>query len=220
MRLIDYSGKRFGNLKVIERAADGVSKSGNKEVRWLCECDCGKKCIVFASCIRRGTDSCGCKKNQKIGLANTKHGLSDSPLYFVHSSMLARCYNSNSDSYEHYGGRGITVCDEWQGENGFLNFYSWAMKSGYKKGLTIERKNFNDGYSPQNCTWASRAEQACNKRDTHFVTYKGETKPMSFFLREYHISRKTLVKYENQFNGDSEKAIDYILNRRKRRDDE
>lgn len=92
----------------------------------------------------------------------------------VHSSMIQRCENPKRQQYSRYGGRGIKVCEEWLGSNGFLCFYNWAMENGYSEGLSIERKNVNGNYCPENCCWITMKEQQRNKRNNVLVKYNGE----------------------------------------------
>jgi len=90
--------------------------------------------------------------------------------------MKQRCRDSNSSDYYCYGGRGISVCDEW---NDYKIFHDWAMANGYQDSLTIDRKDNNKGYSPDNCRWATNTEQARNKRNNNLITYHGETKTLT-----------------------------------------
>jgi hypothetical protein len=90
--------------------------------------------------------------------------------------MRNRCSNKNNDAYKHYGGRGIKVCPEW---NTYLAFKEWAVSHGYADNLTIDRKDNDKGYSPDNCRWATMKEQALNRRSTHLITYKDETHSIS-----------------------------------------
>lgn len=152
----DISGLRFGKLVVLRFAYTDRAC----QAYWLCLCDCGKEKVVFGHNLRRGnTKSCGCGRSK----SHFKHGLCYHPLFAVRNSMLARCYNLNSAAYKNYGGRGISVCRAWQ--NDVVAFYKWAMKSGYKRGLTIERINNNGNYTPRNCTWITRGQQNKNKRN-------------------------------------------------------
>lgn len=92
----------------------------------------------------------------------------------VWENMIQRCHNPKTRQYGYYGGRGIAVCDEWRDD--YSCFREWALKNGYKQGLTIDRINNNDGYSPQNCRWATYKEQGRNRRGNHNITLNGETK--------------------------------------------
>ena len=93
---------------------------------------------------------------------NYKDGRKGSRLYRIYNNMKNRCYNEHSNSYKNYGGRGITVCDEWL--NDFKAFYDWAITHGYRDDLTIDRKDNDKGYSPDNCRWATALEQRLNQR--------------------------------------------------------
>ena len=106
--------------------------------------------------------------------------------------MLKRCYKENNQAYKDYGGRGITVCDEWK--NSFVEFAKWAMKNGYKDDLTIDRIDNNGNYEPSNCRWATKAEQARNTRKNKFFTYNGETKIISEWSRILEIPQTTLFR--------------------------
>ena len=112
-----------------------------------------------------------------------------SPLYNSYRAMLERCYNKNSDKYPNYGGRGITVCEEWQT---FPAFEKWAYENGWAPGLTIDRIQVNGNYEPSNCRWADTDTQANNKQDTRLYTYKGETKSMKQWAKASGISYYTL----------------------------
>lgn len=154
-------GQRFGMLYVLERH----SKKG-KVVFYTCKCDCGNLKTVRAGDLRSGrTTSCGCY-GQKMLEENRKfeHGLSNTRLYSIWDGMKKRCYSPKHESYKYYGGRGITICDEWR--NNFKLFYDWALDNGYKEYLTIDRIDVNGNYEPSNCRWVTMKEQAKNKRTT------------------------------------------------------
>ena len=108
-----------------------------------------------------------------------EHGIdkniTSTPCYKTYYGMITRCYNKNHESYEIYGGRGITVCPEWLGKNGFLNFNKWAVENGWSKELTLDRIDNNKGYSPDNCRWVTRIEQIKNRRNMKLYDYYGET---------------------------------------------
>jgi len=115
-------------------------------------------------------------KKASIGLKN----YTDSPLYQTYFSMHDRCEREKNTNYKNYGGRGIKVCEEWSGKDGFYNFHKWAQKNNWRPGLTIDRIDNNKGYSPDNCRWATHAEQLRNRRNTLLFDYLG----MKLTIRE------------------------------------
>lgn len=158
-KLIDLTGQRFGRLTVIERA--GSDNFG--EATWICKCDCGVKKEIRGKDLRSGhTRSCGCLCIEASITRETKHGGKGTRLYNVWKTMKDRCHNQNSKNFEDYGGRGITVCDEWKHD--FAAFRDWALANGYAEGLTIDRKDNDKGYSPENCRWATYSQQRKNQR--------------------------------------------------------
>lgn len=184
-RLIDLAGQRFGRWVVVEL---DVKK---KRTHWVCRCDCGNVKSVIGGNLRRGkTISCGCHRKEYLKELKTIHGQRRTRLFGIWSKMKERCYKPNTKGYKDYGGRGITVCDEWR--NDFVAFHRWAMANGYDETLTIERINNNAGYSPDNCKWATRFEQNSNKRNNHYITIDGLSKTVSEWARVSGISRKTI----------------------------
>jgi len=185
----DLTGQRFGRLTVLECIQKATRQGG--ATKWLCACDCGKtKTIRSVHLINGSTKSCGCLQREIAASVNTKHGLKGSRVYDIFENMLERCYNHKNPAFHNYGGRGIAVCDEWK--NNFQSFYDWATTNGYTDKLTLDRKNNDKGYSPDNCRWATRKEQSRNTRSNVLVTINGVTKILSDWATEAGIYRKTL----------------------------
>lgn len=158
-RLIDMTGKRFGQLVVIEQA--GNSSAG--AAIWRCQCDCGKETKTNGGDLRFGkSTSCGHDNMKKFRASTIKHGQTGTRLYRTWKNMRSRCNNPNASRFEIYGGRGISVCKEW---DKFEVFYEWALDNGYNDSLTIERKNVDGNYEPENCCWITSKMQAMNKRN-------------------------------------------------------
>ena len=170
MKLIDLAGRTFGRLTVLRRDA------GRAGVRafWIVRCACGNERSVGGDSLTRGnTESCGCLQVDRATQAATRHGGYASPEHRSWQSMLERCRNPKSKTYAYYGGRGIIVCERWQGESGFENFV--ADMGPRPSGKTLERKDTNGNYDPENCKWATGIEQGRNQRSNRLITFRGET---------------------------------------------
>lgn len=180
----DLAKQRFGQLEVIE-----LAEIRNKRSFWLCKCDCGNtKTVRSDALISLKTISCGCLRDKqgKINLTkNHKNNQTKERLYHIWSSMCQRCCNKNNQSYENYGGRGISVCEEWRYD--YRNFRKWAVENGYQEALTIERNNVDGNYCPENCCWIPFSRQERNQRRTIRVTIDGVTQPLIDLAEQYGI---------------------------------
>lgn len=191
-KTLDLTGQKFNKLTVIKRAENGVQPCGDVYTRWLCQCDCGNIKIIRTSDLIRGhTKSCGCWNKEQA----TTHGLKHTRLYVVWRDAKSRCYNPNNKGYKNYGGKGITMCDEWR--NDFKVFYDWSMANGYDKDAkrgecTLDRIDNNKGYSPDNCRWVDRFVQANNKCNNRFLTYNGKTHTVTEWSRILEINSSAL----------------------------
>lgn len=182
-----FIGKKFGMLTVEDFAYTGK----DRRHYFRCRCECGNETIVAGSELKRGrceNKSCGCYL-RKI------NGLYKSRLYRIHHGMITRCYCTSDTGYKNYGGRGISVCDEWKNRgDGFLNFYNWSMKNGYEDGLTIDRIDFDGNYEPSNCRWVDWKTQGNNRSDNKFITYNGTTMTVAMWAEHLGFNRNTLDK--------------------------
>lgn len=187
----DITGKRFGRLKVL--SFDHMESHGRSY--WLCKCDCGNEIIVRRDQLLSGhTKSCGCYALDKTRERATVHGLCNTRLYGIWRAMRYRCRSKN---YERYGGRGVKVCDEWEN---FETFYKWAMNNGYEDGLSIDRRDNDGDYCPNNCRWVDDTTQANNKSTNRMVEYNGISHTISEWSRIFGIHRETLsyrIKHGN-----------------------
>lgn len=174
------AGKKFDRLTLLKLVEKG---------KWLCRCECGTEKVIAENHIGTNhTKSCGCLNREII----TKTGLSRSKIYSCHKAMKERCLSPTSQCYKHYGGRGITVCEEWLGEHGFENFYKWAIENGYSENLTIDRIDVNGNYEPSNCRWVTMKVQNNNQRSNHRITINGENHTVSEWAEIVGIKRATI----------------------------
>lgn len=201
---IDITGKKYGMLTAIERV-ENYRTQGNY---WLCRCDCGNTAIVRKyDLVHLKNHSCGCYQRKSAKERHTTHNKSKTNLYAVWNSMKQRCYNPNSKPYKNYGGRGIIVCDDWLGKDGFANFEKWAYENGYSENLSIERINNDGNYEPSNCSWATKSEQANNRRCVYKIEYNGETHSPAEWSRITGISEVVIKNRIFKQGMEVEKAL-------------
>lgn len=192
---IDLTGQKFGRLKVLKKAG------GHGDAKWICRCDCGKEVVALGKNLRKGrTRSCGCFKREVTVDFNKRtkatHGMTKTRLFTIWTGIKQRCTNPHAKDYPSYGGRGITVCPEWEN---FEAFRDWALANGYRDDLTIDRIDNGGDYSPQNCRWITSAAQQNNTRQNRIYTYKGETKTIAEWAREAGMSYGLL--YNRLYKG-------------------
>lgn len=180
-------GDGFGRLTIIGNTYT-IQRKTYRISMVRCKCNCGRIVVKALDLLIAGKSrSCGCLHSEKVReraiKRNTTHGLSKHPLHRVWIGMLNRCnYPESHKDYHVYAGKGIKVCGEWV--NDFKAFYDWAMANGWRKRLTIDRKNNNEGYCPLNCKISTHFEQAKNRSDNIHVTAFGETKIIADWSRD------------------------------------
>ena len=206
-RLInDLTGKKFGRLEVI-----GVDPDCGRKTYYYCRCECGNTKRVRGDSLMNGAiKSCGCLKREQDAInltANHSHNANRKRLYDIWYGMKRRCYDPKDKRYECYGGRGVTVCDEWK--NDFACFLDWAMSSGYDDNLTIDRINNDGNYSPENCRWADVKTQARNRRSNVCITIGNSKRTLMEWCEIFNVDYKTVharywrnesIDWESLFN--------------------
>lgn len=206
---IDLTGKTFGYLTAVSRVPG--------KFRWLCLCICGVEKEIQAQSLRYGyTGSCGCKNGELGSLKRTKHGAAKrgnlTREYRSWLGMNDRCYNASASYFKYYGGRGIQVCERWRN-----SFESFLEDMGPRPlGTSIERRENNGNYEPDNCHWATREEQDRNKRSTVRITFQGRTQCLKDWSRELGIHEHTLQNRLRRSNWSIETALTTRLSRGKK----
>jgi hypothetical protein len=197
---VDLDGQRFGRLVVIERIP-GFNKSGH--AKYLCQCDCGETSSVAGMRLRRGdTVSCGCYARERSRAATT-HGMTKHRLFPTWQSMMARCYKAHCPAFPDYGGRGIVVCDRWKDVRHFIADNEHLALPG----LSIDRRDNDGPYAPENARWITRAEQSLNRRSNVHLTYQGRTQTIFEWAREIGIAPRTLWHRIRTLRWPTDKAI-------------
>jgi hypothetical protein len=191
-RLNIKPGDKFGRLTIITEV-----EQRNKKRYFLCQCDCGKQKTIWISALSTGnTKSCGCLQREITIRRNFKHGFNRTRLYRIWCHMIGRCQSPKDSHYKYYGGRGISVCDEWR--NDFSAFFQWAMANGYKTNLTLDRKNVNGNYEPSNCKWSTWKQQSNNRTNNRYITFGSKTLTCQQWAEEIGIAPGALRYRLNQ----------------------
>ena len=201
---LELKGQQFGRLTVLRKQM--MKRHGR--AYWLCQCQCGKKVFV------KGTDltllktrSCGCYRREKTRQTFRKHGDSGrilSSLYKVWAGMKQRCLNKNCKQYKYYGGRGIKLSKVW---HDYVAFKEWALASGWRKNLEIDRIDNDGNYCPENCRWVTRKENSRNTSRTIWKTINGETKSLAEWCEIYKVSYRMVLQRVSKGGWSLEDAL-------------
>lgn len=206
-KIKDLTGQKYGLLTVI-----GLKDTDTRKTYWVCQCECGNiKEVRSDSLLCGAIKSCGCLKREqdKVNLTkNHRHKMSGTRLYFEWQGMKGRCYNPHDPRYDRWGGRGITVCDEWR--DSFEAFYEWSMSHGYAEDLMIDRIDNDMGYAPDNCRWATQIEQSRNRSSNINIRIGNSTRTLTEWCEIFQVNYKNVLSryHRNGFIG-----IDDLFNR-------
>jgi hypothetical protein len=197
--LLNLSGRKFGKLTVTDVFS---RREKDRKIQWECICDCGNKKNVVSNYLMSGkTKSCGCLSIELSTDRVKTHGLTNTRLYSIWSDMKTRCFNTKGRYYINYGGRGVTMSEEWK--NDFLAFYRWSIKNGYSDELSIDRINNDGNYCPSNCRWVTRKTQSNNRRSN--IVFQGKT--LSEWCEDLKLNYHTVRTRIKVFGWDIEKAL-------------
>lgn len=182
--LIDLTGRAFGRLTVVSQ---GETRKGI--ARWNCQCKCGKTSVVTAGHLRSGhTKSCGCAMH--TGAGSRTHGRCRTPMYFIWTNIIQRCYNPECTHYQNYGGRGVGMCERWR--NSFEDFLA-DMGERPSKNHSVDRyPDQNGNYEPSNCRWATMKQQNRNRRNNTLLTHDGETLTLAEWSERFGVKQATV----------------------------
>lgn len=202
VKAANLEGQVFDRLTVTRRG--GNNQRG--QARWLCSCECGGEALATTTDLRSGnTRSCGCL--QAEGRDRRTHGESGTRLYKIWAGIKKRCCSPKSTVWLHYGGRGISVCADWQS---YESFRDWALSSGYADDLTIERIDADGHYAPDNCEWITQSEQSRRanvQRRGHMVMYGGRETYLKDACRMAGLPYKTVHARITRGGWDVDRAL-------------
>lgn len=200
----DITQQKFGELTAIRFDHRDNRVNGGQHY-WLFRCDCGNEVVLRKNSVISGnTKRCSCCSAKRSAKRNTIHGGVGTRLYREWAGIIQRCTNPNDTSWNRYGAKGISVCDEWRD---FSSFRDWALSKGYNDNMTIDRINCLGNYEPSNCRWVTVREQANNKEKTIFITFDGERMALSYWADKLGISYHTLYDRLYRLGWSIEKAF-------------
>lgn len=204
-------GKKFGRLSVLEI----LSKVGNRgHILAKCKCDCGaEKTAILAKVISGDTTSCGCRQIESSAFLHRSHGMSHTYIYPIWCAMIARCTNPNIATYDDYGGRGICVCERWLL---FENFYS-DVGDRPSSLYTLDRIDNDGNYEPSNVRWATRKEQARNRRSNTTLTHNGLTLCIAAWAEITGLTYDCIKQRKRKLHWSDEKTLTFPVQIQTRR---
>ena len=189
-RAVDIAGQKFGRLFVL----GPIKQTANSSIVWRCQCDCGNIADVLGGSLRDGkTQSCGCYNRESSRERVYSHGMKGTRIYRIWNAMKARCKYPSSPSYENYGARGVSVCQQWQDSFEDFHFYVAQLPHFDEDGYSLDRIDNDGNYEPGNIKWSTRAEQSSNKRNNLLITFNGKTQCVAAWSREVGVPTGTIA---------------------------
>ena len=218
--MANYNDEKWRGIKINELTIIGfekIQRGRSTRWNWICRCSCGTiKSISPLRVLNGNTTSCGCAKRNRIIEYNrtekvvhgyARNGKDRKRIYRIWRGMKERCSNKNSHDYMNYGGRGISVCDEWK--NSFEAFNEWASNNGYADNLSLDRIDVNGNYCPENCKWATMIEQQRNRQNTERFEYLGEKRTIAEISQMTGISYGALYHRLHYYGWSLDDAVTY-----------
>ena len=216
MNVNDIVGEKFNKLLVISYSHKEKRNNSMKGYNhfYNCKCNCGNECKVERSSLRfNNTKSCGCIHSEGLTKRNTETsrygGESNGEhqrILRIYRAMNHRCYNGGDSKYYLYGGRGISVCEEWRKD--YYSFKKWALDNGYSDDLSIDRIDVDGNYEPSNCRWATDVQQSNNTRTNKIIEYKDKTQTLAEWCRELELDYFRTKARLNNCNMSIEQAFE------------
>lgn len=206
-------GKKYSNWTVLDYShfdertyycnnRKKVRKSKDHFLKVVCKCGVVKNVRPYQ--LRAGkSKGCGCEGNHTKTQFVRTHGKTNTRIYRIYCGMKERCYSKNNKDYQKYGGRGITICDEWL--NDFETFYEWAQSNGYSDDYSIDRIDNNESYKPSNCRWTDAKKQSNNRRSSIFLEFKNQKYTITEWSRILNVKADTL--HRRKRNGWTDEEV-------------
>ncbi|MBQ2263240.1 MAG: hypothetical protein II336_18000 [Loktanella sp.] len=189
--LLDITGMKFGRLTVVEKAKRPAHVK-SQMAYWRCVCECGGEAIHTKGNLAKGSvKSCGCLRREVAG-REPIHGLWEALSYRKWVAMISRCYHPSQQSYPIYGGRGISVCEEWR--NDPAAFDAWATANGLSEGLHLDRIDTDGDYSPENCRFVTPKQNANNRRSNRIVMVQGSEMTLAAAAARFGVKASVAAK--------------------------
>ncbi len=211
-KLMDLTGQLFGRLTVLREVESkwysfyrkGRTRPTRQRRRfWECLCDCGNITVVTHGALKQNTISCGCWKKESVKTQSITHGCSSTPEYTTWSAMRGRCNNPNSPNAPDYRERGITICERWDDFSNFLE----DMGKRPSPQHSVERRDNDGNYCPENCYWGTPIQQGNNKRNNILLTFQNQTYTLAEWSRIRHINYPTLRARIKAYHWSTERAL-------------